>query len=438
MVFSFFKKQPEKMPERPAARPRAAEAQKPAAAPEAAKPAASGAPAPQGASSTGEVLKERRDELPDLDFVSAAAPAKTPSPAASPASEAAAADDGFDDDFGTWSALSITVDQDVDPLESAVEQVVVLFANGQDSAARNLLETFVYAYPGPEGKRFWLMLFDLFKVLGDRQAYDKLGVEYVHACETSPPPWHDYSAPAERGGAARSNGARKIYLQGVLTEDNPQALAELAGLVRQKAPVIVDCSKFIGCDDGIADQLTELLVLARKSKVPVSLAEYQTFLKRIDDRAVAGESGHEPVWRLLLELLQRVGSQEHFEEKAVDYAITFELSPPSWENLQSDESHKVAQVAAEKTDDAHYLSGEIKNSRFDDLVPVLEGSQHPILDFSHVSRMDFVSAGQLVNRLASYKAQGKDIVIRGPNRLIAELMAVVGLNKQFRIIVPKS
>ena len=186
----------------------------------------------------------------------------------------------------------------------------------------------------------------------------------------------------------------------------------------------------------VAGQLVDLLIAARKAKVSVALVEYATFLKRLNDRTVAGECGHEPVWRLLLELLQRLGTQDQFEEKAVDYAITFELSPPSWENLQRDEVIE-ADASAQKTDDAYYLSGEIRNSRFDDLVPVLEGSQHPILDFTRVSRMDFVSAGLLVNRLAPYKAQGKDITIRGPNRLIAELMAVVGLSKQFRVIVPK-
>ena len=52
--------------------------------------------------------------------------------------------------------------------------------------------------------------------------------------------------------------------------------------------------------------------------------------------------------------------------------------------------------------------------------------------------MDFSSAGQLVNILAPFKAGGKDVIVRSPNHLVAELMAVVGLNKFARIIVPKS
>lgn len=431
MVFSFFKKQAEKMPERPVAKPKPA--------PEV---------LPEAAASVPPVREEESlppaEPLPDLEFTvssiaaaTAAAPVPTLTPAPAVARSAPVADE-FGDGFSSWSDVGgINVDHDVDPLEACVEQVAVLFANGQDGAARSLLETFLNTYPGNEGKRFWLMLFDLLQVLGDRAAFDKLGVDYVHACETSPPAWHGYSSSGSPAPAVRGNGARKIYLQGVLTEDNPAPLVELRDLVQQKTPVIVDCGKLIGCDDEMAGQFADLLLRARKAKLAVNLAEPEGFAKRLNDRAVVGESGHEPVWRLLLEILQRHGSQEYFEERAVDYAITFELSPPSWEQPPVGQA-KPAEVGEAHSDDVHYLRGELRNCRFEELLPVLEGSAQPILDFSDVPRLDFVSAGQLVNRLAAYKAQGKEVTIRSPNRLIAELMAVVGLNKQARIIVPKS
>ena len=72
------------------------------------------------------------------------------------------------------------------------------------------------------------------------------------------------------------------------------------------------------------------------------------------------------------------------------------------------------------------------------LIAVLSLTDNVILDFSGVRRMDFSSAGQLVNILAPFKAGGKDVIVRSPNHLVAELMAVVGLNKVARIIVPKS
>lgn len=69
---------------------------------------------------------------------------------------------------------------------------------------------------------------------------------------------------------------------------------------------------------------------------------------------------------------------------------------------------------------------------------MLNASAEPVLDFSGVRRLDFYSAGQLVNRIAPCQAAGKTVVIRHPNRLVAELMAVVGLDRLARIILPKS
>jgi anti-anti-sigma regulatory factor len=134
--------------------------------------------------------------------------------------------------------------------------------------------------------------------------------------------------------------------------------------------------------------------------------------------------------------LQRQGTQEEFEQCAIDFAVTFERSPPSWEAVPVPRLPQ-AQVST-PADDAHYLGGEIKNSRFDDLTAVLHLKDNIVLDFSAVRRVDFFSAGQLVNRLAPLKGSGREVVIRSPNHLVAELMAVVGINKLARIIVPRS
>lgn len=430
MVFSFFKKQPQKMPERPAARPRSAE-------PEPSAPEA------------GAEVGTLSDPLPDLQFtrtdwkggVAKDAPAGGTAETEKPAGGLAAtklpdfAIDEFDeDDFTESSVMAIDVDHDVDPLQSCVEQVVVLFANGQDAAARSLLETFVRSYPGPDGRRFWLLLFDLLQVSGDRAAFDKLCVDYAQAYETSPPAWSQGDVVAKNGPAVA--GPHKIYLQGVLTSESAQPVAELAKLVEQGAAVAVDCGKVINCDDEVADRLARLFGHARRRALPVTLNGADGLMQRLNERLVVGDAVHEPNWRLLLELLQRFGDQALFEERAVDYAVTFELSPPSWETVPAVKAAPASTQAP--PDDAFYLSGELRNHRFDELVPVLDESAQPIIDFAAVRRLDFFSAGQLVNRIAPVKARGKDVLIRRPNHLIAELMAVVGLNKLARIVVPKS
>lgn len=423
MVFSFFKKQAQKMPERPVARPRPP------------------TPEVRPQNLPTQEPEPLPEPLPDLEFTAGNRPLPTPNKAEAALStepDSALDDldftvDDFDRDFIESSVMGIDVDHGGDPLQGDIEHVVVLFANGQDAAARSLLETLVRAYPGSEGKRFWLLLFDLLQSLGERAAFEKLGMDYAEACETSPPPWRQEEAAV----VSKVGGGRQFVLQGVLTAEGAQPVAELGKLIAQKVPVIVDCGKLVGCDDDVAGELADLLTRARHSGAAVTLVGVEGFLGRLNERLVAGEATRATTWLLLLELLQRHGTQEAFEERAVDYAVTFELSPPSWEAVPP---VRVALpvVSAHPRDDAYYFSGELKNCRFDELLKVFEEADIPVLDFAGVRRMDFFSAGQLVNRIAPFKAKGRDIVIRSPSHLVAELMAVVGLNKQARIIVPKS
>ncbi|KAB2922480.1 MAG: hypothetical protein F9K30_12460 [Dechloromonas sp.] len=428
MVFSFFKKPTQKMPERQVARPRAP------------------TPEPEPPKAVEEAAPSLSEPLPDLEFVSAdktagggvkkQEPARSAVPSPQPLAVGGSADfnqDDFDADFTESSVMGIDVDQGGDQIQGDVEHVVVLFANGQEAAARSLLETLIRAYPGSEGKRFWFLLFDLLQCMGDKAAFDKLAVEFAQACETSPPAWRQ----PEQVVVRKSNGQNVFVLQGVLTAEGAQPVSELAELIARNQAVTVDCGKLVGCDDEVAGQLASLLGDARRRRVPVTLAQVDAFMARLNERLVAGDQGRGAAWLLLLELLQRHGTQEMFEERAVDYAVTFELSPPSWEAIPDAPPAAIAHDAIPR-DDACYLTGDLKNCRFEDLVPVLENTELPIIDFSGVRRMDFFSAGQLVNRIAPYKAQGREILVRSPNHLVAELMAVVGLNKQARIIVPKS
>lgn len=425
MVFSFFKKTPEKMPERATAKPKAPSAPTPA------KPVE---PAPK-----------LDKHLPDLEFMRSN-PAGVTAGKNSPDLQVGSppdpdfADDGFELDFtisqfdrnySESSVMGINVDHDVDSMQADIEQVAVLYSNGQDAAARSLLEAFVRVYRDVDGLRIWQMLFDLLQLTGDRAAFDKLGMDFAETCETSPPTWRNL-APA--AGPA-TPGVRSFALQGVLTEENTTALAPLAASLADKRPARIDCSKLVGCDDEIAGQLADLLLDTRHKNIVVILERVENFIPRLRSRLAVGEQEHLPIWLLALELLQRYGTQEQFEECAIDFAVTFERSPPSWEVVKE----QVLPAGEQSTvHDAHYLSGDIKNARFDDLPAILELMELPMLDFSSVRRLDFFSAGQLANRIAPLKEAGRDVIIRSPNHLVAELMGVVGLNKVARILVPKT
>lgn len=448
MVFSFFKKQPQKMPERAAAKPKAPIAAKPASAP-GATPGASPAITPDSPVKLDE-------HLPELEFTRSVPQGLSPNHPNQKTEEAPSLVDRagqvpavnftddefaldftiseFDRNYSDSSVMGINVDHDVDSMQTDIEQVAILYSNGQDAAARALLEAFVKIYRDADGLRIWQMLFDLLQLTDDHPAFDKLGILFAETCETSPPTWR-HLVP-ESGPAAL--GVRSFTLQGVLTAENGKVLEPLKASLIDRRPVRIDCGKWVGCDDEIAGLLADDLLAARKKGVAVMLDQLESFIPRLRSRLSVGEQTHPKIWLLVLELLQRNGLQAQFEECAIDFAVTFERSPPSWEPIESVAGLRAAGNLPRDPRDAHYLSGEIKNARFDELPAILELMEAPVVDFSGVRRLDFFSAGQLANRLGPLKEAGCDIVIRNPNHLVAELMAVVGLNRVARIIVPKT
>lgn len=421
MVFSFLKKKLEKMPEREVVRPKSAVAPTPV---KSAQP------------SVEEDAKKPTVPLPDLEFTSSSKSASSTSkaPGVSPSkSDIEHAMSDFEREYTESDVMAIDVDHGADSIQSDIEQVAVLYANGQDAVVRPLLESLLGNYPGTEGLRLWLMLFDFLQLTGDRAAFDKLGAEFVQTCEMSPPAWRQVTpAPVKK-----EPGVAVCVLQGMITSDDTAALLPLADALKAKRPLRVDCSRLLGCDDEIAGRFAELLLSARRQGAAIVLDEIAGVIPRLHDRLNVGEPKNTRTWLLLLELLQRCGTQDEFELCAIDFAVTFERSPPSWETAPLPKLPMTAKQT-EPEDKAHYLSGEIKNSRFEDLAGVISLEDNVILDFSAVRRIDFVSSGQLVNRLAPVKESGREVIIRSPNHLVAELMAVIGLNKVARIIVPKS
>ena len=424
MVFSFFKKPPEKMPERPAARPRPL------------------APDPSLAPSVAPPLSVAPDASPSLESPSVMPPGVTsvapdsvaPGVADSPVSRLPDLDFDIPGEGGAYpptGSVEIETGEGQDARQSDIEQVVVLFANGQDGVARTLLEHLIRQYPCDEGLPFWRLLFDLLQTLGDRSAFDALGVEFAHACETSPPAWRetlpDRVLPAAAG--------KTIALQGVLTAADSRLLDMLADLVRDRAEAVVDFSRLAGCDDAVAARLAALLIQARHQSGRLTLTGCDAFIARLDERLPAGQPTHEGAWLLLLELLQRLSTQERFETRAIDYAVTFERSPPSWE-VQA--APPAVPSAVSMDAGVFYLSGEILQSRFEDLAAWLATQETPVLDFAGVRRLDFYSAGRLVNCLAAARLAGRQITLRSAHPLVAELLALVGAPAQARIIPSKS
>jgi anti-anti-sigma regulatory factor len=141
-------------------------------------------------------------------------------------------------------------------------------------------------------------------------------------------------------------------------------------------------------------------------------------------------------------LHQHLGNQQAYEDAALEYAITYEVSPPAWENRGPAKTADAAGTAAESGpagDEAFVIDGEVAGPS-DKLLADLEGyaaAANPVvIDMLRARRVDFVSAGQLLNVLARIKQAGKSIEIRGANEMIVALFAMMGI-REFARLVPR-
>jgi ABC-type transporter Mla MlaB component len=379
MVFSLFKK-PEKMPVRPGVKPKTADHP------------ATRSRLPETGSSQADTAASIDDDLESLDFT------------------------------------GIQLEEESDPLEAFIEQAAIAFANDHEDEAGAILIDALKAAAGDKStaaERTWLMLFDLYQLTRDRDGFAKLELDYARAFEKQPPVWKD--SPEE--AAAAASGIPTIIFKGDLVAANSAALATAEQGVMTAPLCRLDLSRVKQADREGCKGLVKLLNQAQRTKHRIELAGVEG-LAGLLETALAGDDKSESCIRALLACYQQLGRQDDFENLAVDLAVLFEISPPSWEPVNSPKPGKPAAAKPKPVGvvgDIYYLFGEIRGGKFDGLDAYLSDRETAVLDLSAVERIDFTSAGTLLSILSPHWQRGVPITVRHPHRLVAELLTVMGM-----------
>jgi len=315
-----------------------------------------------------------------------------------------------------------------------VEEIAILYANGQGAVAEQLLTASVAEAGGD--RTVWWMLFDLYQVSGQRERFDNLSIDYASTFETSPPPWN---APAEPATAS-SGWAGLTPTEAFAGALDPHIDAQLERLRQAAAasPVLrLEFSRVTAVEPAGCALLLDTLrkLQAQQRELILVGADALAALIR-DGIAVGRRDDTEAPWLLLLELLQLLNREKEFEETGMDYCVTFEVSPPSFTA-----PHKVATATAQRP--TAFVSASPPN-RFM-LPPLLEGQLGPLLgqiqhyadqyqtlvfDCSRLARIDYACANQLH---ASLVPLDKKIEFRDVNHLVTALLRLLGFADIARI-----
>jgi len=398
VAFSLFGKKPEP-PAKPAAKKQPAPAAPAPARPAAPKPAPEPPPPP-------------KEELESLDFTA---------PGAIEVHE--------EDHPGHFEIRESSA-----TMHPVVEEAAILFANGQDEAALATLESAADAGGlGAAADQVWAMLFDLYQIVGKRDLFDKRALDYSVKYEKSPPTWVE-QAKQSLGPALTTGGTAFVAFTGALDESADKAARQLEKIVAGNPVARVEFGKLQSVDPLGAEMLLKAMQAARKARCELVMSGAEKLAELLKGKLEVGKREDEPLWMLLLELYQHMAQQDPFEEWAVNYAITFEVSPPSWENRPPPKkpAAMAAPAAGASEPDVFPLAGEMYSAgsdAFRQLVDFATGREHVLIDCSALKRMDFVSAGLFLNTLTNLQITGCSVTIRNPNQLLFALFGVLGINQ---------
>ncbi|WP_290901518.1 hypothetical protein [Aquabacterium sp.] len=371
-----------------------------------------------------------------------------------------------------------------------LDEAVIAFANADFDQCEACLMALVH--PGASRHHHmetWLVLFDLFRALDMPHKFDQLAISFAQQFGVSAPQW--YSLPRrvaeflERKGSAAAPTAASpdagADANGVDPDHGPatepgEAPPALPGWV---APTVLD-------QDAVAQLRVAILQLPRPWRMDFSALQLITpegahhfsgllqawarepmaltwagaarLLALLEESTPAGNRDADPAfWMLRLDVLRLVNQPVAFDEVAIDYCVTYERSPPSWEPsaclikqqdgavsahagplshisevttsfVESQVHQEVEFVQIANLDLSGQLVGDIGRilQHLDDQ---LGASISLDIDCRHLLRVDFIAAGDLLNWVLARRAEERQVQFINPHRLVALFFGAMGINE---------
>ncbi|MDE1978754.1 MAG: STAS domain-containing protein, partial [Betaproteobacteria bacterium] len=338
------------------------------------------------------------------------------------------------------------------------DQAVMDFANGDDVAAESALRDAISNSQDLDSeKELWLALFDLFRASGQIDKFEALVTDFVSRFQTSAPMAED-GLPAPTAAPAPASNHFKPSLVFSASVDAVQTERLRKLLLNAPSALELSFEEVRTITPTALSALVESLKKINSTACTVTLNGANTLLSLCQAQAPAMQREADPQWwALRLELLRLVNQQDDFDAIALDYCVTYEISPPTWEasrarvelvgvdgNAAPEAStqpvafqnsgispNSVLGNGGSRSAQLH-LSGEILGSSSDFLNPLEQAAKtHEQMSISlrQLRRIDFSSAGALLNWAMMQHDQGKTLQFTGLHRLIAGLFSILGLHE---------
>ncbi|MDP2262464.1 MAG: hypothetical protein Q8K24_04810 [Hydrogenophaga sp.] len=355
-----------------------------------------------------------------------------------------------------------------------VEEAAIRFANGDDAGAEQGLLDAV----GEDGNRVdaqddWLALFDLYRATGQLAAFESRAVDFVNRFNRSAPQWYDMPDTVSRmSGKTFKPSAGPLRAVWACEPDiDAHAVGTLQNvLLRASQPWVLDWSPAETIDVKAARALLGIFTLWGDQDVSLAFLGSSELRDRLKALTPSGRRDVEQLWwELRMAVLRVMNRPDEFELTALDFCVTYEVSPPGWEKprcqfqaLSSEAGPETGQSVlgevvleqvpsgypADSVSDASSsefnqlglveLSGEIRGDPQDTLSALeqrLMGADVLIISCRNLIRVDFSAAGTLLNWVSGHHAEGRLVQFVDTHRLVSAFFHVIGITEYAKVVL---
>jgi ABC-type transporter Mla MlaB component len=359
-----------------------------------------------------------------------------------------------------------------------LEEAAIRFANGDDAGAEAGLREVL----GPNGSRVdhdetWLTLFDLYRATGQLDRYETAAIDFAGRFGRSAPQWISLPEAVGRMNAQAAPAPAAGGNQAVANWTSPatlgtQSIAAMnAALAKAQAPWKLSWAKLNAIDAAAVEPLTKQFTQWALQSVQLRFIDADKLEQVLKNATPSGDNSVDPAWwKLRMEVLRVMHRPDEFELVALDYCVTYEVSPPSWESarceykpIQADGSavagHSVIEAFRDSMSShmsgysdtaAAGMSSQMMNIVTVELAGQVLGDAGEALDVldakthaadmmniscSRLIRIDFTAAGGLLNWVSARQAEGRQVQFLEVHRLVAAFFNVIGISEHARVMV---
>jgi ABC-type transporter Mla MlaB component len=330
--------------------------------------------------------------------------------------------------------------------DPTLEDAAIRFANSDDAGAETVLKVALQSRDAEaQSLAAWTdALLDLYRATGQQASFDSFAMDIALRFDRPQPLW--FSTPAALGHpVAAPSAAGQGFWVCPATLDSVGLEQLKAHAAVQREPVRLDWRLLKAVAPDVGQALCDVLAGWCVQPVALHFEGLEVLDHALQELTPVGVNQAQQFWwHCRLNVLRILGSRESFDLLAMEFCITFDVSPPSWQaarcklKLGLNTSAMSASGVTVLTGPAKELSGEVIGSVADGLRSLQTATPvagRLVVDCDRLIRVDFSAAGSILNWVVIAKTAGTKIELQRVPCLVAAFFNLIGINEHAQVTV---